>query len=147
MTSKRYTKISAGQLEGFQHAHDDYWCRPLVFGSNLFTYLAYVPPGGFMPDHGHEEDPYELSFYLIQGQLELTMDGDTFTVAPGDAVHVQPTVSLGVRNNGTTTAVFHLTFNPPPPNNSLEAMRKRVQARGTKTKTPAEMEDLLKLGR
>ncbi len=142
MATKRYRRVSTKDLEGFQHAQDDYWTRPLVFGRNLYTYIAYVPPGGFMPPHGHEEDPYELSFYMLSGQLDVTLDNDTFVASPGDALHVQPTVSLGVRNRGTTTAAFLLTFNPPPPVTSIDDLRKRYNARPSGIKTVAEMEAL-----
>jgi quercetin dioxygenase-like cupin family protein len=142
MMKKRYTKVTTSELEGFQHAHDLYWCRPVVFGKQLYTYVAYVPPGGFMPAHGHEEDPYELSFFMVRGELDVTLDGDTFPVKTGDAVHVEPTVSLGVRNKSDATAIFVLTFNPPPPRSSVEEMRQRALGRGSIIKTPAEMEEL-----
>jgi quercetin dioxygenase-like cupin family protein len=143
MTEKRYTRMRAQDLEAFQHAKDDYWYRPVVFGKNLFTYVAYVPPGGFMPPHGHEEDPYELSFYMLQGELEVMLDDDVFTVSSGDAVHIEPTVSLGVRNNGSSVASFLLTFNPPPPVVSLAAVRERYAKRGDGVKRAAEIEALL----
>src|SRR3989304_3720620 len=112
MTPKRYHRTRAQDLEAFQHGQDDYWFRPVVFGKNLYTYIAYVPPGGFMPPHGHEEDPYELSLVMIQGTLDIMLDGDTFTATSGDAVHIDPTVSLGVRNRSHAVASFVLTFNP-----------------------------------
>jgi quercetin dioxygenase-like cupin family protein len=143
MTEKRYHRMRAQDLDAFQHAKDDYWYRPVVFGKNLFTYIAYVPPGGFMPPHGHEEDPYELSFYMLQGELEVMLDGDLFTVSPGDAIHIEPTVSLGVRNTGSRVASFLLTFNPPPPIASVAALRERYAQRGDGIKPAAEIEALL----
>lgn len=143
MAEKRYHRTRTQDVEAFQHARDDYWYRPVVFGRNLFTYIAYVPPGGFMPPHGHEEDPYELSFYMLHGELDVMLDGDVFTVSPGDAVHIEPTVSLGVRNNGTSVASFILTFNPPPPIASVEALRERYLQRGDGVKSAAEIEALL----
>ncbi|MDQ7841656.1 MAG: cupin domain-containing protein [bacterium] len=144
MEGSRYRRVHASALEGFQHARDDYWYRPLVFGKGLFTYLAYVPPGGSMPPHGHEEDAYELSFYMLEGELEITLEGETFAVAPGEAIHVDPGVSLGVRNSGTRTAGFLLTFAPPPPIPSPEALRERYERRGSGIKSPEEMEALIR---
>jgi len=143
MTAKRYHRIRAQDLEAFQHGKDDYWFRPVVFGKNLYTYIAYVPPGGFMPPHGHEEDPYELSLVMVQGTLDILLDGDTFTATSGDAVHVHPTVSLGVHNRSTAVASFVLTFNPPPRTSSLEAMRAWFRERGGGVKPAAEIEALL----
>ncbi len=143
MAPKRYTHIRTSTLEAFQHARDDYWYRPVVFGKNLFTYVAYVPPGGSMPPHGHEEDPYELSLVMLQGELQIMLDGDTFTASAGDAIHVEPTVSLGVHNLTARTAAFVLTFNPPPPSiTSIEAVRERYQKRGSGIKEAAEINAL-----
>ncbi|MDI6773510.1 MAG: hypothetical protein QME77_13140 [bacterium] len=136
MEGSRYRRVRIRDLEGFQHARDDYWYRPLVFGKGLFTYLAYVPPGGFMPPHGHEEDPYELSFFMLEGE--------TFVVAPGEAIHVDPGISLGVRNSRSRTASFLLTFSPPPKIASLEALRERYERRGDGVKSPEEMEALVR---
>jgi len=146
LSEARYTRARAGDVEGFQHGQDDYWFRPLVFGQSLFTYLAYVPPGGSMPPHGHEEDPYELSFFMVAGELDVTLEADTFRALPGDAVHVQPTVSLGVRNPTPVTAVFLLTFNPPPPIGSLEKLRERYAARGVGIRPAARMDALWRPG-
>lgn len=148
MASKRYTHIRTSTLEAFQHARDNYWYRPVVFGKNLFTYIAYVPPGGSMPPHGHEEDPYELSLVMLQGELQIMLDGDTFVASEGDAVHVEPTVSLGVHNVTDRTAAFALTFNPPPPSiSSIDAVRERYKKRGSGIMDVAEIEALITSGR
>jgi len=146
LSTTGYVRLRAGDVEGFQHGKDDYWFRPLVFGKNLFTYLAYVPPGGSMPPHGHEEDPYELSFFMVAGELDLTLEAETFRVRPGEAVLVRPTVSLGVRNTARETAVFLLTFNPPPPIESLEKLKERYAARGVGVRAPAEMDAMWRPG-
>jgi quercetin dioxygenase-like cupin family protein len=146
MTVKRYQRTRVQEIDAFQHAKDDYWFRPVVIGKNLYTYVAYVPPGGFMPPHGHEEDPYELSFFMLRGTLEVMLDGDTFTAHSGDAVHIEPTVSLGVRNTSGEMASFVLTFNPPPPITSVEGLRQRFIQRGYGLRTAAEMETLLQRG-
>ncbi len=143
MLDKRYQRMRAHELEAFQHGQDDYWYRPVVLGKNLFTYVAYVPPGGYMPPHGHEEDPYELSFFMLQGELEVLLDNDTFVVSPGDAIHIEPMVSLGVRNASSAVASFLLTFNPPPPITSFEALRQRYAERGGRVKSVRDMETLL----
>ncbi len=97
-----------------------------------------------MPPHGHEEDPYELSFYQLDGKMEVTLEHDTFTVEPGDALHIDPGVSLGVRNRGPRVARFLLTFNPPPRAGSLAAMHERYAKRGGGVKSPQEMKRMLR---
>jgi quercetin dioxygenase-like cupin family protein len=145
MSSKNYTLVTASQLEGFQHGHDSYWYRPIVFGRNLMTHLAYVPPGGSMPPHGHGEGKgHELSFLMLEGKLEVSLDGAIVPVTPGDAIHILPEASFGVFNRGAKTAVFVMTFNPAPQNASIEGMRTRFQARGAGMKPAAEMNDFVK---
>jgi quercetin dioxygenase-like cupin family protein len=145
VAEKRYKLTRTREVEGFQHAKDDYWMQPLVFGKNIFTYKASVPPGGFMPPHddgGHEN---ELSFYLLKGELEMTIDREVFTVVPGDALHVHPNAALGVKNRGKTVASFLLTFYPSPTGafSSLEAMRKRWAEKAPQSvKSASEMEAL-----
>jgi quercetin dioxygenase-like cupin family protein len=147
MKQKGYRRAHVARTSGFQHGRDDYWFQPLVFGANLFTYLASVPPGGTMPPHGHEEDPYELSFYQLDGTMHVTLEHDTFTVKPGDAVHVDPGVSLGVHNRSRRVARFLLTFNPPPLARSLEAMHERYVSRGGGMKSAEEMQRMITQGR
>lgn len=139
MQQKGYRRVSVRDTDGFQHGRDNYWFQPLVFGANLFTYVASVPPGGTMPPHGHEEDPYELSYYHLDGELDVTIEQDTFTVRPGDALHIDPGISLGVHNRGGRVARFLLTFNPPPPARSLDALRERYVSRGGGMKSSTQM--------
>lgn len=143
MAARRFTRAHVHDLEGFQHADDDYWFQPVVLGTNLFTYVASVPPGGIMLPHGHEEDPYELSLFQIDGTLQVTLEDETFAVSPGDAIHIQPGVSLGVHNTGSRTARFVLTFNPPPKIESVAWLRQRFAERGRPVKSAEEMRRLL----
>jgi quercetin dioxygenase-like cupin family protein len=142
---KRYKLTRTRDIEGFQHADDDYWMQPVVFGEHLFTYRASVPPGGFMLPHEDGGHDYEHAFYMLLGELEMTVDRDVFTVVPGDALWIQPKAALGVRNKGKSVASFLLTFHPSPTGafSSLEALRKRFAEKGPgKVKTAAEMEAL-----
>jgi hypothetical protein len=63
-------------------------------------------------------------------------------VKPGDAVHVDPHVSLGVRNRSDAVARFLLTFNPPPAVKSEEHMLTRARERGQGVKSPKEMREM-----
>ena len=143
MAARRYARMPVHQVEGFQHAQDDYWFQPVVFGKNLYTYVATVPPGGIMLPHGHEEDPYELSYFHIDGTLEVTLEGDTFSVAPGDAIHVEPGISLGVHNISPRAARFVLTFNPPTKTESVASLRQWFADRGRRIKSAEEMRRML----
>lgn len=64
-----------------QHADDDYWYRPLVLGDNLFTYVAHVRPSGYMPPHDDEAELFELSLFMLEGELLLYYRDVTFTIS------------------------------------------------------------------
>lgn len=52
-------------VDGFQHAEDDYWYRPLVMGDALFSYVAHVPPAGYMAPSAEEAEMFELSLFML----------------------------------------------------------------------------------
>ncbi|MBT9171618.1 MAG: hypothetical protein DDT18_02006 [Actinobacteria bacterium] len=119
---KKYRRTKLSEAECFQHGNDNYWFRPLVFGENIFTYIAYVPPGGDMPSH-EDGEPYELSLFMLKGELEIVLAGDTILASPGDGIHVEPRTPLGVSNKSDFVAVFVLTFSPAPPIKSVEELK------------------------
>ncbi len=141
MVEKQLVKL--GEVEGFQHAQDDYWFRPLLFGKGLFMYVAHVPPGGDMPANGHaEKEEFEVALYMLEGSLEITYGEEKFEIDPEMALLVPLGTPFGVKNSGRETASFVLTFSPPPEIESREELRKRFEARGGVVKSPEEMNEL-----
>ena len=55
-------------------------------GGAYFILEAFVPPGGGPPPHIHQRE--EECFYLLQGQLTMTLGDRQITVAAGDFVQV-----------------------------------------------------------
>lgn len=51
-------------------------------GASQFTLMAlrYVP-GGAIKEHDHA---FEEGFFFVEGQVEATLDGETYTLGPGD---------------------------------------------------------------
>ncbi len=137
MGEKQLVKLA--NVPGFQHAQDNYWYRPLLFGKDLFMYVAHVPPGGDMPPGGHaEKEEFEICLFMLEGELEITLGDDTFTIGPETALHGWPDQELGVKNNGDVTASFVLAFSPPPGINSIEELKQRYAERNRTVKTPEE---------
>lgn len=131
--------VQLAMVPGFQHAEDNYWYRPLVFGKDLFMYVAHIPPGGDMPPNGHaEKEEFETCLFMLEGELEISYDGDRFTIGPETALHVPLGTSFGVKNCGKVTASYVLTFSPPPEIESVEALRQRYAERNRTVKTPEE---------
>ena len=145
MTEKQI--VSLAEVPGFQHAKDDYWARPVILGKNLYTYVAQVPSGGYMPPNGHaEKEEFETSLFLLEGELEITYNDETFVIGPETAMHRPLGVHFGVRNRGNVTATYVLTFSPLPRNETLEEKLERYARENRGVKTPEEMNAMRAIG-
>lgn len=133
-------KVSLADTRGFQHAgRDQYYYRPLVAGDGVFTYVAHVPAGGDMPADQEEAELFELSLFMIEGELEATLGGLTRTLSTGDAQHIPRGVAFGVANRTDHTASFVLSFTPPPGGPGLEPVFADAQERGARIWNPSEL--------
>jgi len=56
--------------------------RPF-WGQNLLFSLVDLEPNTVIPPHHH---PHEQGTYLLQGELEMNLDGERRTMRPGDLV-------------------------------------------------------------
>ncbi len=119
-----------GEVEAYQHADDSYYYRPLVAGKELFTYVAHVPAGGYLPPDPEEAELFELSLFMLEGELEGILDDRRVLLTRGDALHIPRGVPFGVENQGEQTVTFVLSFAPPPPNVDLETMKQSARDRG-----------------
>lgn len=64
--------------------------------------LMKIPPGIELPSvHRAEGEDF---FYVIEGELEMTIGKETFTLAPGDSVHLNSQVDHNAVNCGRNTA-------------------------------------------
>lgn len=135
--------VSLRDAPGFQHAGDQYYYRPLVAGKELFTYVAHIPAHGSMPPDAEEAKLFELSFFMIDGELAVILDADEFTVRPGDAVHIPRGVAFGVRNPSERSASFVLSFAPPPNTGTIEQRLAAARGRGRRIFEPAEFDAII----
>lgn len=64
----------------------------------VFMWETLTPNGALVPPHIHQvEDEY---IYLVEGQLEVTLGEETYTVQPGDLVKMPRGVPHAVRSTG-----------------------------------------------
>ncbi len=140
------------EIEGVQHCHgsdcDEYYYRPLVYGDNLFTYVAHIPPGGGFPGDQGESEMFETSLYILAGEVVVTVGHGTtpdscdeqFVLRPHMAMHRPKGLACGMWNRGDVPVSLVLSFSPPPagPKNPRE-MRELVEKRGRSVEPPAEM--------
>lgn len=136
--------IDARDIEGVQHCHgencDEYYYRPLVYGKDLFTYIAHIPPGGGVPGDEEEASMYELSLYILSGNPLVTYGDDTFKMYPHTALHCEKGVPIGFENPNDEPVSLLLSFTPSPKGamNSDE-MRQFIEARGRSMFSPEDM--------
>jgi putative monooxygenase len=89
---------------------------PATVGSTSgFLGVATLQPGEAIAEHYH---PYSEEFlYVIQGTLQVDLDGETVTVRADEGVLVPADVRHRLRNagSGVARAVFHLSPLAPRP--------------------------------
>ena len=100
-----------------------------------------VPPQGGPPPHIHHRE--DEAFWVLEGELEVFVGEDTFSVGAGSFVHLPRGVLHGYKNVGATPARF-LTLIIPA---GLEKFFEEVGKPGTDllSPPPSEEEDINKL--
>ncbi|TXS44018.1 cupin domain-containing protein [Streptomyces sp. t39] len=86
-----------------------------VGATSGFMGLAIVEPGDRIGEHYH---PYSEEFvYVVGGELEVDLDGETFPIRTDQGLMIPPYVRHRFRNVGSTQArmVFHLGPLAPRP--------------------------------
>ena len=63
-----------------------------------------VPPGGFVPPHTHAKE--EEGYFVLDGELTLTIGDQSRALGPGDFGHVAPRTMHGYANAGTAPVRF-----------------------------------------
>jgi quercetin dioxygenase-like cupin family protein len=90
-----------------------------VLGQNLLIAYVRFAPNTVAPVHWHDEE--QVSF-VLEGELEFEVGGETRVIRRGEAVVIPPNVPHGARTYDATCLevdVFH-----PPRRGLLEAMGK-----------------------
>jgi glyoxylate utilization-related uncharacterized protein len=135
--------LAVRNASGFQHANDEYYYRPLVSGDELFTYIAHVPAGGVMAPDAEEAKLFELSLFMLDGELIGTLGTEDMPMRPGEALHIPRGVAFGVRNETDTTSSFVLSFSPPPRSGGIAQMLDAAREKGRRVYEPAEFESIV----
>jgi len=80
---------------------------PKSFPSGFRASLTLARPGGEFPDH---VDPYTHIFYILEGEGEASVEGETISLKKGVALTVEAGKRHGYRNSGQTALVL-ITLN------------------------------------
>lgn len=65
-----------------------YFLRDALDCSELGVTVVEADSGWEGMEHAHDEDGQEEVYVLLEGAAELSIEGDTVSLAPGDAVRV-----------------------------------------------------------
>ncbi len=78
----------------------------LLRGPNIDFGLVRLMPGEDFSNHLHER--IEENFYVLEGEIDILVNDRLNTIRPGDLIHVEPTETHYLKNNGKVpaTAVF-----------------------------------------
>lgn len=135
--------LAVRDARGFQHSKDQYFYRPLVAGDGIFTYVAHVPAGGDMPPSEEEAKLFELSLFMIDGELDCSLSGEWMAVRAGEGLHIPLNVPFGVHNRHDRSATFVLSFSPPPRVGGLDNLFADAEAKGRRIYEPSEFDDII----
>lgn len=83
-----------------------------------------VPPGGVVPPHTHERE--EEGYYVLDGDLALTVAEETRTLSAGDFAHVPPRTLHGYANRSASPVRFLAWTVGGPIDQFFEEMSRRV---------------------
>lgn len=79
------------------------------WGENIMISLVEMGPGDVVPPHHH---PEEQAGYVVEGELEFTMDGETRKVAQGEIFFIPGGKEHAVRVSGEGPAKVVDIFSP-----------------------------------
>lgn len=72
--------------------------RPVT---ELGVIWVLIEPGKFVETHAHDE---EEAFFVTEGEAELTIEGETTVIRPGDSVYIPRFARHALVNRSTDTA-------------------------------------------
>jgi quercetin dioxygenase-like cupin family protein len=109
---KGYTSRLAGQGKQLNITGDPFTCK--VVGEDTANswalFEATVLPGSLVPDHKHDE--FDEAFYLLEGKLEMSVEGEKMTISAGDFINILRGTVHGYQNLSSEPAKY-LTWTHP----------------------------------
>jgi len=109
---KPYFSQAAGQGKPLSVTGDPFVCKAAGADTDngWALFEATVLPGSLVPDHKH--DGFDEAFYILEGDLEMSVEGEMLTASPGYFINIRRGAVHGYQNK-TVTAVRYLTWTHP----------------------------------
>jgi len=69
----------------------------------------------FLPDGGASKSssPAEIIYYIVKGEMSITLDDGTFILKAGDSIHLGSMTTKEIKNTGIVTAEMLVILLPP----------------------------------
>lgn len=113
--TEAYAVIPKGVMSDIVTSYLPFWdktrlwvlSRPLSGFSETFSqYIMEVQPGGGS-DQPEPEADAEGVFFVVEGEVTVTLDGEAHILTPGGYAYLPPASGWTVRNDGREVARFH----------------------------------------
>ena len=92
------------------YRHTDHGPKYLMMGPKSNFGIVRLLPGNVVTDHYHEI--MEENFYIITGEITMTVDGKTDVYRQGDFIHLEPGEVHRLENRSQVEARFIVTTSP-----------------------------------
>lgn len=96
----------------FKKKREGVFLKTITGRNAQFGWVVLDP--GQATDHEHD---HEQIGYILAGKLEVTIDGETEVLGPGDGYCIPPNVRHGFRVLGDEKAEYFEVFSPPKEEN------------------------------
>lgn len=113
--TEAYAVIPKGVMSDIVTSYLPFWdktrlwvlSRPLSgFAETFSQYIMEVQPGGGS-DQPEPEADAEGVFFVVEGEVTVTLDGEAHVLTPGGYAYLPPASGWTVRNDGKDVARFH----------------------------------------
>ena len=113
--TEAYAVIPKGVMSDIVTSYLPFWdrtrlwvlSRPLSgFAETFSQYIMEVQPGGGS-DQPEPEADAEGVFFVVEGEITVTLDGEAHTLTPGGYAYLPPASGWTFRNDGKNVARFH----------------------------------------
>ncbi|MGQ2909661.1 MAG: bifunctional allantoicase/(S)-ureidoglycine aminohydrolase [Aliihoeflea sp.] len=113
--TEAYAVIPKGVMSDIVTSYLPFWnktrlwvlSRPLSgFAETFSQYIMEVQPGGGS-DQPEPEADAEGVFFVVEGEITVTFDGEAHILTPGGYAYLPPASGWTVRNDGKDVARFH----------------------------------------
>jgi quercetin dioxygenase-like cupin family protein len=82
----------------------------LMRGPRMNFAVVQFQPGEDFKAHFHNE--MEENFYILEGEVDIVVDGKLYHLVPGNFIHIEPEESHYVMNNGDVPVKMISTLAP-----------------------------------